>query len=434
MATARSTPTPPCASVRDWLVGLERFGIKLGLDNIAALLHASGHPHTRFRSVHVAGTNGKGSVLAILDAILQAAGYRTGRYTSPHLMSLNERFLLNSHLIPDAELDEGIAFFKGIAEAMDPSPTFFEVVTAIAFRWFAQQQLDLVLVEVGLGGRFDSTNVIRPEVAAITNIDFEHTRQLGNTLEKIAFEKAGIIKPRVPVVVAETRLGPRDIILERAKEQQAPVFLLGRDFHYRLRGDPFHQEIVYESKHFSVGPVPLALAGAYQGENAAAAIALAEYLSAVFPNVNARSISQGLAQARWPCRLEKVLDTPPVIIDVAHNRSGAEKLAAQLGESVVLMGVSSDKAADQMITVLGPKARDLILTQFSYHRSLPVDELCRAAGTRSYRRAETLPEAIQLGLELASSDMPLVITGSIFLAGEARTILIKEYGAPPLQF
>ncbi len=419
---------------RDYLVSLERFGIKLGLENIARLLRAADDPHLAIPVVHVAGTNGKGSVVAMLDAIFHAAGYHTVRYTSPHLMVLNERFLQDMQPISDADLDDQIRFFRAVAETMDPPPTFFEFVTAMAFRWFAAVGADVALVEVGLGGRFDATNIVQPTATAITNIDLEHQRYLGDTLELIAFEKAGILKAGVPAVVGETRPGPLDVILQRAQELDVPVRLLDSDFRYSLEGTPFDHRFTYTNDHFELGPIPLGMAGSYQGENAALAVALVEGLRDTYPALTSEAITEGLRDARWPCRLEKVLEHPPVIIDVAHNHAGAIKLAEQLNRCVIVMAVSSDKAAEQMIAALAPRAAELILTQFSGSRALPVSDLCAAASTLPHHRAETLAEAIDLGVSLASDTTPLFITGSIFTAGEARALLIERHGAAPIRF
>lgn len=415
---------------RLFLYGLERFGVKLGLDNIRHLMRAAGDPFERYPCIHVAGTNGKGSVLAMLDAILRAAGLDTCRYTSPHLLRMNERFLHNMTPITDEALDEQIAFFRPVAEAMDPPPTFFEAVTAVAFRWFAENAPDAALVEVGMGGRFDSTNVLRAPVAtAVTNIDLEHMQYLGDTLEKIAFEKAGIIKPGAPVVVAETRPGPRDVILARAREDGAPAMLLGRDFRYTATGSAFDLQVTYESEALQLGPMPLGLAGRYQGVNAATAIALAETLRPRFPAIGEDAIVEGLAAARWPCRLEKVLTDPPVLIDVAHNEAGALKLAGELTGCVLVTAVSSDKNAAGMVAALAPIATEIILSQFEGRRALPVEDLSRAAGPFRHRSTPDLAEAIAWGMERATHDAPLLITGSIFTAAQGRAILMEQYGA-----
>jgi dihydrofolate synthase/folylpolyglutamate synthase len=423
---------------RDYLVGLTLHGIKLGFDNINFLLAAAGDPHRTFRSVHVAGTNGKGSVVAMTDAILRAAGYSVCRFTSPHLLDLRERFLLNAEPIPEAALVENIAFFRAAAAAMDPPPTFFELCTAVAFRWFAACQPDVAVVEVGMGGRLDSTNVLSPLATAVTNIDLEHTAYLGDTLEKIAWEKAGIIKPGIPVAVGERRVGPRDVILARAAALDAPAALLGRDFTCTLAGPAWAQRLSYHGPRFSFDDAPLGLAGSYQGENAALALALAESLADTFPRVTSASAQAGIAAARWPCRLEKVIAgddaSPTVIIDVAHNVAGAKKLAEAIEGCVTILSTASDKDAAGMIDILAPKAKTLVLTEFDGKRALPLADLARAAGTHPHECVPGLREAIRRGLALASPTHPLLITGSIYTAGEARQILIEEHGAPNLTF
>lgn len=419
---------------RDYLAGLEFHGIKLGLDNIRLLLEAASNPHRDYPVVHVAGTNGKGSVVAILDAILRAAGCTVARFTSPHLVDVEERFLIDGIPMPADSLDAQIAYFKSIADTMPNPPTYFELCTAIAFRWFSQKKVDIALIEVGMGGRFDSTNVVDPIACAITNIDLEHTAYLGTTVQAIAFEKAGIIKRNVPVVVAERQPAPLNVILDRAAEENSAVLRIGADFHYALHGDPFAQTIDYTGSRLVIKETPLALAGRYQGDNAATALALAELLMNSYPSITRDAVYEGLASVRWPCRMERVLGDPPVILDVAHNPAGMRRLAADLPNCVVVLAVSADKAAAQMIEALDPVAEELILTQFIGNRATPVDSLRTTAGPRPHRVADSLETAIAMGLAAASEHRPLVITGSIFTAGQARQILTGHYGAPPLRF
>ena len=419
---------------RAYLLHLEQHGIKLGLDNIRCLLDAADAPERHYPIVHVAGTNGKGSVVAIVAAIARAARYRVGRFTSPHLIDVTERFLVNGTPMPDAALDEHIAFFRNVADGMDPPPTFFEMNTAIAFRRFEQSNVDLAVVEAGMGGRLDSTNVVKPLATAITNIALDHTRYLGDTLEQIAFEKAGIIKPGIPLVLTETASPARDVILDRAARLGSPIHELGRDFRFEIGGPPLEQRFSYESASLRLDSTPLGLAGAHQGANAAAAVALTELLMPVFPRIDAAVIVEGLRSVRWPCRLEKVLDEPPVIIDVAHNPAGARQVAQALARCVTLVAVSSDKDAAGIIEALSPITEDLILTQYSAPRSLKVEDLKAAAGRRPCHAVPSLTEAIELGLRLADASKPLLITGSIFTAGEARQYLIERHGAPPLLF
>ncbi len=421
---------------REYLYSLEHHGIKLGLDTIAYLLKQAGNPESRRPAVHVAGTNGKGSAIAVLDAIFRAAGYTVARFTSPHLIELRERFLVNGEPIPDETLDENIAFFRDTADQRDWwHPTFFEINTAVAFRWFDSQEVDCSLIEVGLGGRFDATNVIMPEVSAITSIDYDHTRYLGNTLASIAFEKAGIIKEARTVVVGEIQPEPRDVILKRAEELGCPVLLRERDFDFTLSGPPMEPLFAFESDALSLRPAPLGLLGKFQGENTATAVATAVTLMPRFPMIDQAAILAGLANVRWPCRLEKVLDDPPVLIDVAHNAGGARKLALNLPpDCIVLLAVASDKDAAGIIEALAPHAHTFILSQFTGTRAMPVDDLCAAAGNRPYHRVPNLADAVAKAIDLASTERPLLVTGSIFTAGEVRAVLIGKYGAEPLCF
>lgn len=417
-----------------FLASLELHGIKLGLDNITELLQFVGNPHRTYPTIHIAGTNGKGSVVALIDAMLRAADYQTGRFTSPHLISLNERFLHNGSPISDTDLSDQIAFFRERMTHLEFTPTFFEFVTAVAFRWFSQISLDAAIIEVGLGGRLDSTNVITPMACAITSIDYDHMRYLGDTLELIAYEKAGILKPGAPAVISEIKPAPLAVIQEQATRVGAPLTILGRDFSFSIEGDVFNQRFSYTSDACSFGPVLLALAGRHQGVNAATAVTLAHLLQPAFPKLNEQAIVDGLRSVRWPCRLERVLDEPPVILDVAHNVAGAATLAASLPSCIVILAVSSDKNARGMIDALSPVAKPFIFSQFEGERATSVDHLCTLAAGRPVIRTESIAEALEHGVNLASRECPLLVTGSIFTVGEARDILIRRYGAPPLEF
>lgn len=419
---------------RAYLFHLEQHGIKLGLDNIRRLLEAAGRPERAHPAVHVAGTNGKGSVVAIVAAIARAAGYRVGRFTSPHLVEVTERFLVDGTPMPDEALDEHIAFFRAVAEKMSPPPTFFEMNTAIAFRWFAQSEVDLVVVEVGMGGRLDSTNILEPTATAITNIALDHTKHLGDTLEQIAFEKAGIIKPGVPLVLTETASPAREVIIERARELGSPVSELGRDLQFELSGPPFEQRFSYTSPSLRLDSASLALAGRHQGVNAAAGVALAELLAREFPRIDEAAIAEGLRSVQWPCRLERVLDAPPVIIDVAHNPAGTRTVADVLKRCVTLLAVSSDKDVAGIVEALTPITEEFVLSQYSGTRSLDVAALTAFTAARPCRALPMLPDAIEYALTRANDSTPLLITGSIFAAGEARRYLIEHHAARPLSF
>jgi dihydrofolate synthase/folylpolyglutamate synthase len=390
------------SSEQDYLLRLTMHGIKLGLDNIRFLLDTAGSPQDRYPTVHVAGTNGKGSVLAFLDAMFRAAGYRVGKFTSPHLIHPNERFQIGGIPIGGAELDAIIARFRQIAEGLEQAPTFFEVNTAVAFEWFANLKVDVALIEVGMGGRLDSTNVITPVATAITNIDLEHTAYLGDTLSAIAGEKAGILKPGIPAIITETRDEPLQVLLRTAAERGSPVHLLDRDFTFDLTGEPWAQQFEYRDERGQIKAQSLGLAGRHQGSNAACAVALARQLQPVFPRLTDAHIQQGLVQAKWPGRLDRVMNDPPVIIDVAHNVAGAQRLVETVKSAVTVLSVSSDKDAAGMIRLLAPISKRLILTTFSGWRSMPLERLKEAAGDAECEAVPDLRDALRTAIGAAA--------------------------------
>lgn len=318
---------------------------------------------------------------------------------------------------------------------MDPPPTFFEINTAAAYRLFAEANVEIGLIEVGMGGRFDSTNTILPEIAAITTIGLEHTQFLGDTLEKIALEKAGIIKPRIPVVVGDVGPEARQVILDRAVELHAPARIAGEDFHYASSGTPDAPACSFDNGLFRIENAPIGLAGRYQAHNAAVAIELALGLQAKFDRISERAIIEGLAGATWPCRLERVLENPRVIIDVAHNEAGATALAEAMETgSIVVVAVSSDKNAGAMLKALAHKTSRFIATAFANRRSLTPQELAAHAEPWPCETARDVAAALRKAFELADGQTPIYITGSLFLAGEARALLEAEYGAKPMRF
>lgn len=433
-------------NARAYLFHLEQHGIKLGLDNIRHLLGAacvSGkEPQNTFPSIHLAGTNGKGSVAALIDTMAQCAGYQIGRFTSPHLLDVTERFLINGKPIPEHELDEHILFFQKIADTMPVPPTFFELTTAIAMRWFAQNQIDLGIIEVGMGGRLDSTNIISPVATAIISIGLDHTQYLGETVEKIAFEKAGICKPQVPLVLTERADAPTRVILEHAATLEVPVHQLGRDFAYTVSGTSFSQQFSYESATLKIETTPLALNGRHQGLNAAAAVTLANLVHPILPRISPTAIRQGLRQAHWPCRMERVSETPPILLDVAHNPAGAAALAqtieTEFDRCIVIFAASSDKDVVEMFRILAPLTSQFILTRYSGDRAMTLSALADALkSARPDHVPVLLPdlsEALAYGMKQATETSPLLITGSIFMVGEAREWLIRNHHAPELCF
>ena len=417
-----------------YLFGLGQFGIKFGLENIRTIVDALGRPDRAFRSIHVAGTNGKGSVTAMLDAALRAAGYRCARYTSPHMVDLTERFVIDGHPVAQETLAGVVGELRQrigalIASGSLPAqPTFFEVTTAAALELFRRAGVDIAVMEVGLGGRLDATNVLTPVMTAITSIAFDHEKYLGHTLAAIASEKAGIIKPNVPVVVGAMEPEPRATIERIAHERGAPVVSawegVSVDRLSQPRGAPTRMRLRTPERNY--GDVMLSLRGAHQISNAVVAIRLLEGLATAGIDVPARAIVEGLAHVTWPGRLEHrhLPDGREAILDAAHNPSGAATLADYLAETCpekppLVFAVMADKDVRRMFEILLPRISALIITRSSYARSADAETL--AAQARAI--APDLPvmikairsEALAAAWELAPQ---IVIAGSIFLLGD----------------
>jgi dihydrofolate synthase/folylpolyglutamate synthase len=424
-----------------YLFSLEQFGIKFGLDNIRTILARLGHPERAFRSAHIAGTNGKGSVTAMVDTALRCAGHRCARYTSPHLVSLTERFVIDGRAVDVAamraaarDVRDGIEALRAEGTLQAP-PTFFEATTALAFELFRRASVEVAVVEVGLGGRLDSTNVIDPVVTAITSIDFDHQQYLGSTLEAIALEKAGIIKPGVPVVVGD--LGPDAMAaIERvARDRGAEIVraVAGITLNRRPPGASSENAFDLKTPVRDYGTLRLALRGDHQIANAIVAVRLLERLDACGVRVPADAISEGLAQVTWPGRLDHrtLAGGRELILDAAHNPAGAAALASYLttigGERPVLVfGAMRDKDVHGMLSALLPAVSRMIVTRASNSRSAEPETLA----------AEARPIAPSLRIEVVaspaaamaaawSSSSRVVVAGSIFLLGD----VFQEIGA-----
>ena len=409
---------------------------KFDLENIRVLAARLGNPERAFRSVHVAGTNGKGSTSAMLAGILDAAGLRAGLYTSPHLVRINERIRLGPADISDQDFAATFTRIHSAIEellaggALIAHPTYFECVTAMAFDYFARQKTDLAVIEVGMGGRLDSTNLIVPEVAIITKIDFDHENFLGHSIEEIAAEKAGIIKPGAWVVGAAANSAAANVIRSRAAEQNARLIEL--DTAYSIAGmtseDGCYRFVASEPATRWKIEITLPLAGRFQMQNALTAIAAARLLAERgFPVDNA-AISRGLALVRWPGRLERLLDRPALYLDGTHNPAGARELAAFWEEQFpgrrihLIFGAMRDKAVDEIAGLLFPRAATVILTQSPQPRSISAATL--AALTRHLASSvEVIPEpaaALERALDLAAPEDVVFATGSLYLAGDLR--------------
>jgi dihydrofolate synthase/folylpolyglutamate synthase len=399
-----------------YALGNEIKSAKLGLERITAVLAALGNPERAFRVVHVAGTNGKGSTCAMIEAGLRAANIRTGLFTSPHLIEPTERIQIDGTPVSEADFERAFNVVHETAEKLelDCHPTYFETVTAMAFWLFREKKIDTAVIEVGLGGRLDSTNVVQPILTVITPIDFDHEAYLGHTIEAIAGEKAGILKQGIPAVFARQRPEAAKVLDARAAELRVPVARAEdfeiRDLHIDARGSRF-------------SGIVCPLAGEHQVDNAVtAALAL-----------RALGVStDGIAETRWPGRIEHVSPNPDILLDGAHNPAGARALARYLerfygGRRIWLVyGAMRDKAIDEVAGVLFPLASELILTAPDTSRALRPEALAEFAGRGHIE--PTVESAIDYARTHAADQDVIVITGSLFLVGEARKFFLAPTG------
>jgi len=356
---------------------LRRFGIILGLDTIRHILVGLKNPQDRFKTIHVAGTNGKGSISSALATILKLAGYKVGLYTSPHLVRFNERICINGAEISDENVVKAYQAVRKVHTG-DREPTFFEFSTAMAFYEFGRQKVDWAVIETGMGGRMDATNIIMPEVSIISNISLEHQSYLGNTISEIAGEKAGIIKKNIPVITGVSQKAAISALNEAAEKNSAPLYLFRKDFRVRRNKDgSFH----YFGIQNQWKTMRTALSGSYQVDNAALVLGASEILNQSGANLSEDIIRQGLSENRWAGRLEVVRTSPYVILDGAHNLDAAKHLAAFLsgqlsGKNITLVvGILDDKPYEAMMAALLPVCKKVIITQPDIDRAMPPKKL-----------------------------------------------------------
>jgi len=422
-----------------YLYSLQKHGIKLGLDNMRALMERLGHPERSVRCLHIGGTNGKGSTAAMTASMLQAAGYRTGLYTSPHLVDFRERIRIDQSLIPERQVADLTERLQAVLSP-DLVPTFFELTTAMAFLYFAEAAVEVAVLEVGLGGRFDATNVVEPMACAITTIALDHQEYLGGTERSIGFEKAGIIKPGVPVVLGRVAGEALTVIREIARERAAPMMELERDF---SAVGPGPERFAYRGPARAVDNLACALAGRHQLDNAACALALIEAAEGRGITVSDTAVRQGLQEVLWEGRLEWVGQHPAVLLDGAHNPAAAQELAMYLGgwlasrpESrlILVWGMMRDKDHRQFLEPLLPLVSELIVTQADMARSATVRELRAVAGDRLPRCHDSpvAAEALVLANTQAAPHDLICVTGSLMLVGEVKA-LIRGCGLSPLR-
>jgi dihydrofolate synthase/folylpolyglutamate synthase len=427
----------------DRLFALETFGIKLGLENIGRLCDALDHPERAFACLHVAGTNGKGSVAAMTHAALVAAGIKAARYTSPHLVDVTERFVIDREPVAMSVLEAAAERVLACAARLEASgdllapPTFFEATTATAFEMFRDAGVQVAVIEVGLGGRFDATNVITPVAGAITTIGLDHQQHLGKTLAQIAFEKAGIIKPGVPVVIGDLPDEARDVVYRTAQERGSQVVEAVRGADIKSDMVDGAARITIRTPRGEYGPVQLGLSGEHQVANALIAVRLLECAGPAGINVSRDAIVRGLSQPDWPARLE-LFHLPGgrrVLLDAAHNIDGATALVKHLrawyGRPLLVLGVMHDKDVDAILRILLPAVSGVVATAAPSPRATPATDLARRAAAVAESLSLTGPEGAPLAVStiadaneavahaIAQSDL-VCVAGSVFLAGAVR--------------
>jgi dihydrofolate synthase/folylpolyglutamate synthase len=434
----------------------------LKLERMLGLLEHLGNPHHALRVVHIAGSKGKGSTSALLASVLSRAGYRTGLFTSPHLCRVEERIRIDGKPIQSDELTALLNLVCPAVRAMDregdPSAgtvTFFEVATALCFLHFARRGVDVAVLEVGLGGRFDSTNVVRPIVAMITSISYDHTRQLGNRLSQIAMEKAGIVKPGRPALSAARVAEARQVIEAICRERGAPLRQLDHEIHHRHRPGRITEagirpaRVQVETDRRSWPEMELGLLGEHQAANAALVVAAVEHLQEEGYRITDEAVSAGLARVVWPARFEVLGRHPLVILDCAHNVASAQALVDTLeqslpktaagdsrigrskrGRRILVFASSSDKDLPGMLKVLAPHFSEVYLTAYSHNpRRVPPEELAgmlRRVADVPHATFEDPVAAWQAARAGAGADDVICVTGSVFLAGELRPVLASN--------
>jgi dihydrofolate synthase/folylpolyglutamate synthase len=424
-------------SILDRLYSLHAFGIKPGLERTEELSASLGNPHLRYPTIHVAGTNGKGTTCSVLASCLQEAGYTVGLYTSPHIQRFNERIKVNGIQITDEELVELIPPL--LTKTKEIGSTFFETTTILAFEYFARKNVDIAIIETGLGGRLDSTNIITPLVSVITSIDFDHQEYLGNTLEKIAFEKAGIIKPNIPVVVAEPREELRKVFTDKANNEHSQCHYFDVDCVISsVNLTPLLQSnftlTIGESKYNNL---EFALSGNHLIRNASTAIRTLHCIQNTFP-ISEQHIRNGLKNLQkntgLASRIQLIQQEPIVITDVAHNVVGLEQCfmtikncGYNLKDFTVLFGVMADKNYDEMVEVISKNVDNIVVSSPKFERALSVDNLYSSALNytfQSVRKATTIEDALQT---LLNEQKPFITLGSFHVAEEVYNFFDKQH-------
>ena len=417
----------PYDKALSYLYDLQKYGIKFGLSSTSNLLARLGNPHKNLKAVHIAGTNGKGSTAAMLSAVLTRIGIQVGLYTSPHLVRFNERFRINDQDVDDRGIMDVFLRVKDVVDEREP-PTFFEMTTAMALCLFAVRGVDWAILEVGMGGRLDATNVIQPQITIINNVGFDHQEFLGFTLGRIAREKAGIIKQGVPLITAVKQPVALAVIKERCSALAAPCYRVGQQIKVRSRGK---HRFSYRGLKWRLDNLQLPLAGRHQLLNAATALGaleVLEQLGRLHPSKD--QVREGLSKTRWPGRLEWFSDHPPVLLDGAHNNAGIVSLRKALQEEytykrlIIVLGIMADKDLWGMLHRLAPLADHIILTRPRYERAAEPESLREMAGEFANRTelVRSVRQALKRAMTMATSEDLVVVTGSLYFIGEVKEI------------
>lgn len=441
------------AEALKYLQNLTKFGFNFGLGRIQELLRRLGNPHLPLRVIHIGGTNGKGSTVAMVAAILKAAGYKTGAFTSPHLHEYTERYTINGEQISRQRVARLIAGVRPHLERMVAGgyehPTEFEVSTAMAFQYFFEEQVDFLILEVGLGGAIDSTNVVpQPLVTVITNVARDHMDYLGKTVPEIAAVKAGIIKRGVPVVTAASDPLALEVIGKVAREKQAPLIKVTSADEGEKSPWPGSRQVTYQAKKFSLAgqyftvqgwqdnyeDLFVPLLGRHQVSNAATAVAVYEALVEKGYRIPQSALYTGLAKTFWPARLEFFPGEPPVVLDGAHNYDGARVLRKALDDYfpqkgiIFVLGMLGDKERARVVQELVPRGRAVVVTRPPSNRAQDWQSVAGEARryTGAVQIVEEIPEAVARALQLAHRDEVVCVTGSLYMVAEAREVLLKR--------
>lgn len=414
-----------------YLYGLQKFGIKFGLSKISALLASLDNPHKKLSCVHVGGTNGKGSTAACLASILSNAGYTVGLYTSPHLSRFTERIKIGRREISRNDVDRLTRLLIQKTARID-SITYFEFVTAMAMLYFVEKKVDVCILEVGMGGRLDATNVVTPMLSIITNISKEHEYYLGNTLHKIAYEKAGIIKKKRPLITGATQASVLTHFRKRCHTLQTECYSLGKDFSIQIRNSYSD----YHGIHGNLDSVKIGLLGDYQYNNAAMAVAAVELLRTKHYRINDGAIYRGLIDVTWPGRLEVVMSAPLVVVDGAHNPDAMKHLKEALMKNfnfkklVLILGIMEDKNIRGMAKEIVPHADRVILCRPHMDRAASPARLANIIKgyQANHCMIDDVKEATRHALSTVGPNDLICVTGSLFTVGEAREVFnMKPY-------